>query len=82
MLYVSSNQIKIKNNGEESIDLNTFIFYLNGTKCDVILYSSPDPNQLRSGEIAVFNILGSHNGNYTIRVTGPYGVAEEVFAEI
>ncbi len=35
---------------------------------------------LGPSQIAIFNIEGTYDDNYTVKVTGPYGMTDEIFA--
>ncbi|MCK4634684.1 MAG: hypothetical protein KAT37_02305 [Candidatus Aenigmarchaeota archaeon] len=82
IVNVDGNQVGIKNNGRVSIDINHFSFYLNETKHDSILDEPLGGTSMDPADIFIFNITGFVDGDYKIRVTGPYGIVDEVFDEL
>lgn len=79
IINAAGNQVGVKNNGDVSIELDEFYFFMNGTKYDSVIHQSPSPTTLGPSQIAIFNITGTYNDDYVVKVTGPYGVADQVF---
>ncbi len=82
IVNVAGNQVGIKNNGRVYIGINHFSFYLNETKYDSILDEPLGETSMDPADIFIFNITGFVDGDYVIKVTGPYGIADEVFDEL
>lgn len=84
VINVVGKEIGIKNTGRFELRMDFFSFYLNGSRVDTdVVQPPPDPDSLGPSQIAIFNVTTpSSDGNYTVRVTGEYGTADEVFAEM
>lgn|GEM_PF-1893648 len=78
IVNAASNQVGIKNNGKLPINLTDFSFYLNETRRSV---TPPPGTYIQPSETAIFTINGAIvPADYVVRVTGPYNLADEVFA--
>lgn len=84
IVNAAGNQVGVKNNGQVSINMDEFSFYMNSTMHDSEIHQSPSSTSLGPSQIAIFNITDPYpyGGNYTVRVTGPYGKSDEIFAEM
>ena len=82
IVNVAGDDIGIKNNGRVYIDINHLSFFLNETMATVAVFDPlPAPTTIEPSGIVIFDItsVGFSDGDYKIRVTGPYGIADEVF---
>lgn len=82
IVNVAGNQVGVKNKGKVMIEVDDLSFYLNGTKYDSLLHEPAGETFMNPADVFIFNITGFADGNYTVRVTGPYGVADEIFDEM
>ena len=82
IVNVAGNQVGIKNKGKVMIEVDDLSFYLNGTKHDSSLHEPAGETFMNPADVFIFNITGFADGNYTVRVTGPYGKMDEVFDEM
>ena len=57
-------------------------FYLNGSNHTKILVEPLGIDYIAPSKVAIFNLTDFSTGNYTIRVTGPFGISREVFDEL
>jgi len=77
---VAENKIAIKNNGEVPLDVGDFYVYLNDTLATATP-ENPSQTKVNPGEMLCL-VVSAPDGNYTIRVSGPYGKMDELFDEI
>jgi len=76
---VSATEIGIKNNGDTPLDMNAFQVYINDTLVEVI----PNVSTLQPQNVTTLNITSPFTpGNYTIKVSGPYGKYDQIFDEL
>jgi len=76
---VSATEIGIKNNGETPLDMSAFQVYINDTLVEVI----PNVSTLQPQGVTTLNITSPFTpGNYTIKVSGPYGKYDQTFDEL
>ncbi|UCG95259.1 MAG: hypothetical protein JSV92_04415 [archaeon] len=80
---IDGDEITLKNNGQVSIDVDDFSFYLNGSQATSNAVGPlPIPSSIDPSEVVTFELSGFSDDNYLVRVTGPFGLADEVFEEL
>ncbi|MCD6368074.1 MAG: DUF2341 domain-containing protein, partial [Candidatus Aenigmarchaeota archaeon] len=73
---VSGREIGIKNNGEAPLDMSVFDVYINNTKVNI----TPNVTILQPGSATTLNITSDFtSGNYSIKVSGPFGKTDRIF---
>ena len=76
---VSGREIGIKNNGEAPLDMSAFDVYLNNTLVEV----TPNVTILQPGSATTLNITSDFtSGNYSIKVSGPFGKTDRLFGHL
>ena len=84
IVHVAGNQIGLKNKGESVIPADELNFYLNGTRYNHLVEEPAGRTEMYTSDLFIINITSLPPGtnNYTVRVSGPYGASDEVFAEM
>ncbi|MCD6478245.1 MAG: DUF2341 domain-containing protein [Candidatus Aenigmarchaeota archaeon] len=77
---IAENKIAIKNNGEVPLNASNFQVYLNDTLVPATP-ENPSNTEVSPGDM-LYLVVSAPDGNYTVRVSGPYGKFDELFGEI
>lgn len=82
IVNAAGNQVGLKNTGEVGIEIDNFEFYFNDSWCSSSLYEPAGITTLQPSRIAIFTVTGFSNGYNTVRVTGPYGISDQIFVNM